>query len=68
MSKKAKSSLKDDRDRLFENIACVKGVIELTSAALTGDLAEIDSESVQMLLIDASNKLDEVKEILLQGV
>jgi len=57
----------DDANKIHENIACVKGVIELMFAGVAGDFASIDTNSVQMLLIDASKKLDEVKEVLLQG-
>lgn len=65
MNKKMKPALKDDI--LFENIACVKGVLELTLAAFSGDVTLAHSDSVQMLLIDASKKLDEINEALLQG-
>ena len=65
MSKKETLSLKGDR--IHTHIACVKGVLELTLAALTGDMAMIDTESVQMLLMDTVDKLDEVNESILQG-
>jgi hypothetical protein len=65
MKKKKILSLKDDR--IHENIACAKGVLELIFAGVSGDFASIDTESVQMLIIDAEDKLDEVKEALLHG-
>jgi hypothetical protein len=59
-------SLKDDK--IFENIDCVRGDLELIFAGLTGDFTSIDNGSVQALINDAQGKLDEVREALLQGV
>jgi len=56
----------DAANKIHENIACVKGVIELMFAAVSGDFASINTDSIQMLLIDASKKLDEVTTELSQ--
>lgn len=64
MSKGVKKLSLDDQNKLHSKIMCVKGVLELVSAGLSGDLGTVDEDSVQLLIIDANSKLDEVMEYI----
>lgn len=53
---------KSTSDTVSNNVMCVKGILDLIFAGLSGDIAMIDAGSVQVLINDAQDKLDFVLE------
>lgn len=64
MSRDIKKLSLDDQNKLHNKIMCVKGVLELIFAGLSGDLGTVNEDSVQLLIMDANSKLDEVMEYI----